>query len=394
MTTPVYGVDECFFSRLETVFDEITNAIASAFFDGDDAIGLMSLDIVPTLLFIESEEKTSDPDLVTEIEDKQGGTYTAVAYYKPNPSLGTEPDLDSMLIAGIGQKTIDPGVSVLYGLNQLQPSSLIMGKRSLDGKQELISGVWIENIVFGVTSGGIPTMTFTGGFASYGFHYGVPQTDNTGYAGGLGTVGLEALDAKKLRRGALVAFGVEDNGGAGYIITARDIGANTIDFLPVLANPIPASITTIVPVSPAIPVLAGNILGAINNNLLVDAVSLGNIAYTGTLATGIHALDREHTTDRVNRIGRGKRSYTADLEFYFLDENVEYLGGNWDGEVVPINCRIGPDTAGQRMTIRTPASRTNVAQVVTPPDVENTWVGSSKARTAVAPNDMFNLFVD
>lgn len=391
MTTPIYGVDEVFFSRIETVFDEITNDIANAIFVGADAMGLVSLDFAPTLAFTESEEKTSDPDLVTEIKDKQGGTWTGVAYFKPG-AVGVAPDIDPMLLAGFGDRTIVGGTSVEYILDQVQPASLLLAKRNLDGSYEVVSGAWIETIVFSITGGAIPTMTFTGGFASYGFMFGAPQTDNAGY-NGVGTVTLDNTgDAKRIRRGAVIAFGSEDNGGAGYTVTDRDTSAETIDFLPVLANPL-VGVTNVVPFNPT-PVLTGTILGAINDNVVVDGTSLGNIAYTGTLTTGIHALDREHTTDRPNRIGRGTRRFSADMEFYFLNENVADLGAAWDGNITAINCRVGPAVAAQRATLKSPAARLNVAQVVTPADVEATWVGNHMNRTAAAANDMFSMIFD
>lgn len=380
MALPVAGTQQAFAAKLEASFD------TPLAFGNTDCVALESLELSPEQTWLPSGEHIyMSPDLVDEIRSKRGGTWTAKAYIRC-PAAGSAPDLSAFWQACAMDQALTPATSAVFAMNADQPRSLQLVRQIGDSVQEVANGAWVESVDLEIVGGGIPVLMFSGRFASYGGLRGTPVVEGAVLAG-QATVVLEAGSANLIRRGAQVAFGAEDNAGAGYTITDVADDGVTCTISPVLAGNI-SDADEVTPVYPAAPATPGTILNALDCGLDIGGDELGFISAKIKYATGIHGLDKEATTDRANRICLGAREVTGELEFYLLDENAQVQVDTWEGTSRAVSIRVGSDVASERFTWAMPACRFNVAPLTVPETDEVTFTSSFVAKRSAAPNDV------
>ena len=183
----------------------------------------------------------------------------------------------------------------------------------------------------------------------------------------------------------------EDNGGAGYLVTAVDYDTDTITISPTLAGDL-ADDDEVRPLLPA-QTLTGSVIGSVNSGFTIDADPIGMISAKTTFATGIKGLSQECTTDRPNRLVRGPRAINVEGQFYFLDESNKYLGGAWNTATRALVQTIGAASAA-RVKLSTPKIRLKVAGIDVPADGNATFALSGQARQSAAAADEFTLAFD
>lgn len=381
MATPVTGLDLAAFFTTESTFD--TSLAVSA----TDAVKVAEIKVAPEQEFLKSEEHAQSASLQTEIEGLRGASWEAQTYVSP-AAAGTAPDIKDLLMASGFTETISGGTSAAYALNASNPSSLQVTKHT-DNLMEVLNGAWVESVNVEVTGNQIPTVNFQGKAASYNHYFGDATTDSSTYSTSAVGVALAAADAYKIKAGATVAFGAEDNSGAGYRVTAVSQDGLTLTFTPGLDAGISAS-QAITPVVPA-QTTGGTPSGGVGCGLTIGGTSVGFIDFKLNYQTGTVGLDQEATHNRANRIARGMRSVEGSIKFYFLDENSGYLGKAWTGATESISCRIGPDTAGSRCTIALPAARIAVAEVETPGNEVAMYEANFVARQSSSSDDELTI---
>ena len=383
--TPIVGVDDVYFAKIETTFDSVGSIVAG------DFLPLAELKFEPKLDYEMSKEHVGSASLQDEIEAKRGGTWSLVGYVKPK-AAGVAPDMGPVLQAAFGTETIVGGTSVAYTLKESgTPDSLSFVRHSGDGFYEGCSGAWVEQVDTEIVGGGICKITANGGFARYIHMYSGITVDSIQTAPDT-TIKLTTGHAARVSVGARIKFDTEDNGGAGYLVTAVDTTTDIITISPTLAGGL-ADLDAVAPVSPT-PVPAGAIQGGIACGLSVDATAIGMISGKLSFSTGIHGLDKEATANRATRLARGTRSITGTIEVYYLDENSPYLAGAWSGTTRNIEQRAGPDTAAARLKIQTPKARMAVAPMAVPEADEATATITYVARKSTTNGDELKFLLD
>jgi hypothetical protein len=343
-----HGVDQKFFAKAEVTFD--TNLA----FAGTDALGLESLKIEPSMPWQPTNERVGTASAQAFVKGMRGGKWTAVSYVKPN-GAGVAPDIGELIRAAMGTETVNGGVSVVYSLADAAPVSLQLARRVGDGLYEVINGAVVEQMDLELQGNSPPKITFSGSFATYGHLFGCTVAANALAAAT--TVQYTTTMKGSVSKNARVAFGSEDNAGAGYLVTAVDntVSPPTMTISPGLANGITLG-DAIKPLTPT-PSISGTILAGVGSGLTIDATAFGAISSKWSLKTGFHLLDKEATADRPTYAARGKRELAIEHQIYFLDQtNGTLIGRGPDGVAHSISTRFGENTAAKRMIAAAPSA--------------------------------------
>lgn len=357
MSTPVSGVEEQVWVAEETTFDTYET------FASGDSLCVTECSIEPEQDWVPRGEKCGTASHQGDVKGQRRGSWSLKFYIKPK-AAGTAPAMSPILKVGFGNETITGGTSVAYSLADSNPGTIQIMRKASDSLWEMAMGCVVEQIEIENQGGEIAMVTASGSFARYCWLYEC-VTDTAGYSISDTAITLGTGEGRRVSIGALVAFGAENNSGAGYRVTAVDIDTDTITISPGLAGNLAASALAVTPVVPAHSD-TGSPLGGIQSSLSIDSTSIGFRMAKVTLNTGHKLLEGEATRDRAGRAGRGARSVTVEGEFYFLEENLSFLAAGWDGEALAFNLRIGPNTAASRMKVDLPKVRMDVVPVPIP----------------------------
>ncbi len=388
MTAPVGGLSQKAWGLAETTFD---TGVAFAAGNGFD---FQELSIEPSLDFSKRVSHVGTGSLQGQIEEKRGGQWSGTFYVAPN-AVGVAPDVGFMLEHAMGLETVVGGTSVTYSLvDTATPSSLQITRYASDELLEHINGAWIEELEIEIAGGEEPKVTVSGGFASYGFlGQGLLTLAATVEPIAETEIALESGDARRVRPGVYVKIAADDGtANAGYLVTAVDYTTDVMTISPGLVVATSGGEL----ITPNIPVLtvSGSIVGGINGNLSLGAVSMNMIKSVTKLTTGIIGLDKEATSNRVTRLIRDGRTVEGEIEAYYLDENVPFAGGAWNGNKVVMILRAGPNTAAKRMLITHLAAQLMVVEGIEIPDNDAaSWLIPYNAeQSAAAKDEMTILF--
>ena len=385
MAGPIGGLERKAWGLLQGTFDTF-EAIAAT-----DAFDFAELVITPTIDYQDIRSHVGTLSFQGEIEGKRGGTWSGSFYMSP-AAAGTAPDIGFLLKHALGTET-DGASSVVYTLNDDAPSGIQLVHYASDDFLETIGGGWIETIEFLIEGGSPPMINVSGGFASYGCLYQgvtVGATEATGQT----VISLTSGHARKVRPGVYVQFPDDDNGGAGYRVTAVDLANDTMTITPALAGSGLESGDDVTPLIPS-QTLGGTELGGIACGLTLDSDAIGLIRASISLATGIKGLDREASTDRPNRLHRVDRRVTGELQMYYLDESAEFAALPLHGdEVVAAIVRAGADTAGARVKLSMPAILLKPPTWTHPDDNASDFTCAFTARQASAAGDELTVTLD
>lgn len=180
------------------------------------------------------------------------GTMEVDVPIKPSGALGTPPHGRQLLEGWWGEEVIDPGVSVTYQplapeVGEVYPSYTTLVKYGHE--VFLLVGTVVEGgNINGVSDGSENVIAaFTGNLAFLRMYW--VGKDEIGATEATGQTVITVKDAQKFAMGfssspavgmkvgfRTVAGVVDDNSGAGYTLTAVDVGANTITINPALAG--------------------------------------------------------------------------------------------------------------------------------------------------------------
>lgn len=354
-----------------------------------DGLRVVSFEPEPKVDYHKSKEHVGSASLQKEFAGKRGGTYKLQVYERPN-AAGTAPDYAPALASAYGATpTIVGGTSVSYALSSALstacPSFEIL-RYAGDNFCEMFNGCWVEELLEEGKGGEEKLLTFSGGFANFGFLYGAPTTDNAGYLAGVGVVNLAAASAGKLGAGVRVKFGAEDNAGAGYLVT--DVTGLAVTFTPVLAGGLAASALAVTPVVPAFtPSAVDTIVEEVNSGHTLDGSAIGVISYKLSLKTGFHGRDKEISSAVSLGILSGAREVTGELEYYFLDENAKMAGGAHGTGLYALVIRSGENVAAKRATMTIAKARVEPHAFKMPDAEEMTWTAKFVARQNAASDD-------
>lgn len=371
MANTVAGVQQRFQIKAESAYDTPTA------FAVTDAVDLIELKIEPELNYTELAAHTGTSSQIARIEGKRGGKWSLSSFIRP-VAAGTQPDIGPLLLAAIGDYA-----SNTYTCDEDDDINLLQfGRYAGDNLYEVINGCWVEEIEFECKGGEPPKITASGGFASYGMVMG-GGTVSGSQAAAQTVIEVATGDSKRYRPGAFIKFGSTigalDNAGAGYRITAVTYtGTEAITITPGLAVADALSGgEAITPLQGTVALhfaeVNGSVIGGIACDLTVGGTSIGFIDGKVNVKTGIRALNGEATTNRPNRLVRGKRAVTGEAKCYALNESNLYLGGAWNGTLAAINFRFGANTSGARIALNSPNAQIDVSPIEIPESEEATY---------------------
>lgn len=349
--TPIVGVDQQGWCTLETTFDTnipITSAMA---------FGYIEMHFTDTEDYNEIFEAQGTAGLTSEVKGMRHGKWECKVNMK-TAALGTLLNYHPLLRAVYLAHTVVGGTSVAYGPfgeAQSMPQTLQLTKYAGFGWWEQINGAIVQKFEAGCDEGGkVSWFKFSGEYTSYARVQGEAVTQNAISAIGQPVVVMSAASAKKiLQRGGsfpLLAFGAENNAGAGY--QAQSIAADSITMT--LSSNLLANVPANTPIQAFVPAWAnaGNIVGGISNQLTIGATNINMIGFNLSVETGYKLSMRESTTNRPRFAYRTRRKINAKLTAFVLDENTGLFGTAWSdvltGVVNTIAVRLGSATAASR----------------------------------------------
>ena len=389
------GTQQKFWGMVETAFNTVQKPVA------DDALPLLNLDINPTQEYLKNMERTGTASTKNEVAGKEGGTWSATFYVKPNGSSATTaPDCGAILKAAFGYE--DTTTDVTYschssGADKTEPLSLQFHKTSGTQFYETASGCWVESVEFSIGANELATITASGGFCSYGFAKGA-TINGAGDAANAFVV-VDANQAQRFRAGAYVQFretpsSVNNNSGNFYLVTGIDSATHKVNLSPnaqtfdddstIESAAHAQTLTTNSPVSP------------VESDLSLGGTSMGFISASVNYTTGIKARDEAGQATPVG-LSLGAREVTGSFNCFHDTNNAatsdisRVVADAWNGTTLAAIVRAGANTSTEMMKIQLPAIRPEVTAVEIPEAEEATVTINFVARVASTDGDEISV---
>lgn len=362
---PFGGITTQYWALAESSFDAVQTESAG------DGVNPIELSLTPGYPHEKLTEHTGTASLKNEVALAQRHSWSCQYYLVSVPFSGSSPDVgnasnlpdhDPLLAAAFPSRSTSAGTSHTYGASDtVAPKSLQAVRYDRgDDFYEVATGMWCETVEidFSNIATAVPTITFSGGYATHGKLYGLLEVDG-GHSESDDTIDVDEGD--QLGVNALVKFGSEDNGGSGYRITA--INGDTVTISPALAGDISDN-DDVLPVVPASVTLANETLGGINSNCTIGGTSVPIVGGKVSFNTGFRAIDDEGTSDRPTGVFLGaEREVALNLTLYFKDGTVPSAVKGWSSTRQNVVVRVGESTAGKHVTINVNQVRFEVPEI-------------------------------
>lgn len=343
-----------------------------------NAVPLVELTITPKLDFIKSRERRGTSSLSHEVSGAAGGTWSAKAYLAPEGGTVTvAPDIGDILEAAFGYTDSSGDRSYLVGSSGTEkttPISLQFVKTAGPGIYERAMGCWVESVDIEI-SRDIPTISFSGGFASYCFASASYTGDTVASSGTTVTVDSGHID--KYTANSLIQFNeagtVENNSNNGYRITSVDKSANSFVITPGATQQITDNSIIEAFHSLAQTFAATNVpISGAGSGLTLNSKTAGFISFKCSIKTGIKGLEEANSTVPTHLI-LGDREVTGEASCFALSEDEEsdegvmrFWGGAFDGDTMAIAARAGENTTKLRAVVNIPKARIDVSPIEIP----------------------------
>jgi len=377
-----------------------------------DALPLMSLEITPSTEFHEIKERRGSASLSGEVKGKEGGTWSAMAYIKPEgTTITTMPDIGDLLHAAFGEQNTSGDVSYFLHTSNVEhfaPQSLQFVRRAGPYHYESIAGCWVESVEFDINTE-IPTVSFSGGYSSRAYAYGALVNNGSGIVADATTVELDAGQAEKFAAGSYIQFndgGTIKNGGgtAGYEITGVNTTTDVLTISPAIHSvaDAPISDNSVIEGLDLTQTLTTNDpVSGVGSEFKIGTysgeVAQGFISFKVTMATGIKGLSDEASSAVATRLILGERRITGEFSCYALSSStttldiMSHIGNGPNGTPVSLICRAGVGTSQARCVLNVPAARLDVVPIEVPEAEEAIVTCSFTAQRRAADGDEFHI---
>lgn len=213
MPNPAAGALQLSWIKAQSSYDTIEAFVAA------DAVSHINgtFKIEPERTFEESKECSGTMSLTEEFTLGRGGKWSASFLVKP-AAVGTAPDIGELIKAAMGMtETIVGATSVTYPLSDTVAPGGLQGVLNIAGiKQEMFSGGWVEEMTVDIPGNGLPTISFSGGFARYGWAF-ADVVGTGGIAYNATSMPVNNASRGSFGVGAVVQFATDDAGVAGTV---------------------------------------------------------------------------------------------------------------------------------------------------------------------------------
>jgi hypothetical protein len=378
MTSPTNAALRTHYLGLQSTHDTM---VAWA---GTHACRLLEMNLDGSKEFKEVEECAGVGSPRSDVAGKMKNKWSIKGYVKPN-AAGTAPDIGDVLHAAFGDEVIVGGTSVTYSFDPDDPKSLQLMEMTDTNMQQQASGAWVEQLDLEAKGGEFPLISASGGYSRHMWAHG---TTTTGAGIGDAIIPLTAGQDGAISVGALVSVGAD----TARTVTAVTPATPSITVDPVLASLIGAG-AAVIPYAPAASV-AGTLITSVADYLTIDAAPLDVISAKLSFKPGWTGWDDECGSDHASRVLPGAHNVEGEFQLLWLDHATGYLYGKaWDGTVRTIAWRIGPNTAGQRLTVNIRA-RLNISPIKVAGKECVKWVVKFSGRMNSADGDELNFLLN
>lgn len=351
MDAYILGQKQSCFAKVEATYDTLQAFVAA------DAVKLLTFKLSPEYALEATKEHTASGSRNGLIPGRKGGKWSASGYFYLN-GAGVAPECAAFLQAAYGKETVVGGTSVTYTINNAEtPKSLQLGRLTDTNFYEVATGCVVEKLTI-KSSNERPVWEAEGSFATYG-SMTPAKCAAAGALTGASTVPLLAAHAGSIRVNSVLYYtssgSTYNNTGAGYTVTAVSTDGATITVSPVLEHGITEN-DPLIPFAVA-PSYGGTLMGASASMgaLTIASRTMRYREHALSFTTGRHTRDDEAISDRPTGVIPGKALVDGQISAVFVDSDYgPFVGRAWDIDGHALVNRLGPNTAGSRMTLNAP----------------------------------------
>ncbi len=327
--------------------------------------------------YTNSKEKAQTRDVLDRCQGKwPAGEWGFSTNVRPN-GPGIVPAEDKLVYGATCKRTIDPGVDVAYDPDLIKPSFTIWFL--IDHTMVFCHGATVGGAELSLAECALE-WAWNGKFMRMG-HVGT--TDLT-FAVAPAQDEAAVVDARQYSVGGFIVLAdqtgaiVDDNGGAGYQITAVDVDVNTITVTPVFV--VGAASTGIVaPLDPGGSVV-GERLQSKSAVVSFDGTDKAILDFTWKLTDEADYLEKERTPSGFpESYAETQREVAGEIELSFRRDDASTFYGTMQGVYTPIALTVG-ETDGYKLILTMPKCTVDVPK----PEEETPIVKLVTAFTALA----------
>ncbi len=353
------GYEEQFYITLESTFGVLAKPA------GTDAIRIIESSFDTAQERVNREDKRNSRSASGRITRKKTCGFSLSMYILPSGVAGTPPDVSQALEALFGTYTNTPGTSDVYTLARDIDKSFSLHRIVGDGLAETLTGCVINEMKFSLSGEEEAKLEITGEGKEW-----VTTTPTTldGDVAAAAT-SFTVVDDYAIEVGSVVQIGADDNGGAGYEVTAYNETTKVATISAVLVGASDGD--AVVPFFPTA-VTAGEPLGCFPGTISIDG---DTICFTEMEVTINNNFSMKNDCfgyeSAIGYVGTARREVTFSGTTYFSNDNNKLKAKSASFNDVPIIITVG-DTAGDRLILNMPEAELNIIPIEIPTEEEVT----------------------
>lgn len=291
---------------------------------------------------------------------KKSCTWSLEKYLLPNGSAGTPPDDGLLFKLAMGTES-----GSTYTLDSVQALGSATLMREFNGiMSEALIGAWVESLTISVSGGEEAKVSFEGGAADH-VHSGTGTV--SGAHSATTTLQLDSGEAKNFDVGSLLSIGGDDNGGAGYEVSAVD---TSTDQLTVGTSFSATDQDAVIPFAPT-ETTSGSPVAGIVGSFKLDGTTIPIISAEVTIANNHKMVEDEYGQDAVTDYIPGAREVTGSVTVRLRKDQIILLGRRKHFDSRDLDLRIG-DTTGEQCLIECPYLEFDFSPAEVPQSEEGT----------------------
>ena len=314
-----------------------------------DAFRAMSMSLAPVVNREVLTDRRGTRSRMESVEHRTSATWSVSAVYRPSGALGSAADIGDLMKLAFGTQTITGSTSVVYTLLDDLTALSVSLYQKLTNITELVYGAVCSNWAIRWSGNSLVMLEFSG------VGKGFTRTGNSLVDGqGTTTANVVVDDADFYGIYSIVEIGTDDNGGAGYQVTAAPTHASE---LLVIDTATSFADNAVVDAYLPTPTLAGDPIYGTKCTTSLDGGSTDTAVLSGSVSgtTGASLVNEEAGTSSPSDVimDDSQRSVDVELEFLVKKDEVHLFEHHKRKVTTDVNITLG-DTAAKRMVIDMP----------------------------------------
>lgn len=314
------------------------------------------IEFVPDVAQLDRNDNRNTRDLLEQTTGLKTVKFKGESYLLPSGAAGTAPNIGPLLKNALGSETITGGVSVAYGLTNVQNmGSLSIFQQMNAVMGETAMGAFIEEITLKVSGKEEAKLSFSGMAQDYGMCGTGSITSNL--VGGETSLTVAAADRYGMAKGAVIQVigaATSNGGGNGHLVTAYDPTTGIATFSPAIAGA-PGAASTFAPFLP-VETTAGSPISPTLASATLDAVALPITAFDITVKNNHKPIDDEAGQATITDYIPGYRSVTGSFTLRGRKDMILHYGKRFSLATRNLSVVAGT-IGGKKMTVAVPTLR-------------------------------------